>query len=258
MMTAGAFAPTTANGQAGVQRSPGGQPLTAQQEVPKNPNFVDTITVGRLPTGSCEWSKAAQRIRPGKPGTTTRPGPANEKTCTVLAYNYTTGSGQELPEVVQFAYVEDHKVPLPKRAVLNFADTFTVARKADGNCDWSKTPIRTGKRGSSSYLAEVLVVKCWGVVYNVTFPPQDLTGVKADTETVVLIDGPPSRTAFADVRYAVLSTFAKPDTIHISNVRVKGDSAWATVQHSPSAWTSYTLVRKSGAWSIVTRTPTRR
>jgi hypothetical protein len=177
----------------------------------------------------------------------------------MIASNYTSGSGKEPPMVVGFAYIEDHKLPVPKNAVLNFADTFTVVRKADRNCDWSKTPAKQGKPGSSSYLGEVLVAKCWGVVYNITSPPQDQTGMKTDTTTMVFTDGPaPSPTVFADVNAAVRKTFAKPDTITISNVRVKGDSAWATVQHSHSAWTAYTLVRKSGAWSIVTRVPARR
>ena len=83
--------------------------------------------------------------------------------------------------------------------------------------------------------------------------------MRADTVTMVITDGPaPSPTVHADVSAAVLRTFAKPDTIHISNIRVKGDSAWATVQHSPSAGTTYTLVRTTGAWSIVGRVPARR
>ena len=49
--------------------------------------------------------------------------------------------------------------------MLNFADTFTVARRSDGNCDWSKTPVRTGKPGSSSYLGEARTTECWRVVY---------------------------------------------------------------------------------------------
>jgi hypothetical protein len=40
----------------------------AQAQEPPKPNFVDTITVGRLPTGGCRWRDAARRIRPGKPG----------------------------------------------------------------------------------------------------------------------------------------------------------------------------------------------
>ena len=174
----------------------------------QNLNWVDTITVGRLPTGSCEWSNVQARMRPGKRGTTTMPGLANETTCTVLAYNYTTGSERDFPSVYSFAYVQDRQPVPPKNAVLNFADTFTVARKPDGSCDWSKMPLRTGKPGSGSYLAGVLVKNCWGVVYNVTHPPQDTTGMKADTTTVVFFaDGPaPSPTALADVALAILTS----------------------------------------------------
>jgi hypothetical protein len=155
------------------------------QEPPKNSNWVDTITVGRLPTGGCEWSRAAQRIRQGKPGTTTRPGPANEKTCTVLAYNYTTGSENDPPSVAGFAFIEDHKSPVPEYGVLNFADTFTVARRPDGNCDWSKTPVRPGKPGSASYLGEARTTECWGVVYNVTFPLPDTTRMKTSVSIMI-------------------------------------------------------------------------
>jgi len=69
--------------------------VTAGQEPPRNTNWVDTVAVGRLPTGGCEWSKVSERMRPGKPGTTTTAGTPNEKTCTVIVYNATTSSGQE-------------------------------------------------------------------------------------------------------------------------------------------------------------------
>jgi hypothetical protein len=150
---------------------------------PETANFVDTITVARLPTGSCEWSTVTPRLRYGNPGTTTRAEHPNEKTCTVVASNYTTGSSTEPPEVVAFAYVQDFKHPPPGNAVLNFADTFTVARTADGTCDWSRIPNRRGKPGSASYLGEMLATKCWGVVYNVTYPPRPPAHVEADTTT---------------------------------------------------------------------------
>lgn len=150
--------------------------------VPRDTNWVDTITVGRLPTGSCEWSKV--RLRSGKPGTTTHAGTASERTCTVLAYNLTTGTAKDRPATMVFSFVEDHGPrTLPKGSVLNFADTFTVARKPDGNCAWETTPIRRGPKGSSSTMGEVRVKDCWGVVYNVTLPAELLNprGVKADT-----------------------------------------------------------------------------
>lgn len=149
------------------------------------PNWVDTITVGRLATGGCEWEKAAPRMRPGNPGTTTRPGPLNEKTCTVLASNYTTGTGQERPLVVGFVYVQDHSYPPGKNVVLNFADTFTVARQPDGRCDWRNTPFRPGIPGSSSYVGEVRTKDCWGVVYNVNFPPQDAIATRTSVSIVL-------------------------------------------------------------------------
>ena len=139
--------------------------------VPRDTNRVDTITVGRLPTGSCEWSKV--RLRPGKRGTTTLAGTPSERTCTVVAYNVTTGTEQDTPVVVSFGYMQDRgPMTLPKGAVLNFADTFTVARRPDGECDWRKTPSRPGPKGSASTVGEVRVKDCWGVVYNVTFPPE--------------------------------------------------------------------------------------
>ena len=80
--------------------------VAAGQEPPRNTNWVDTIAVGRLPTGGCEWSKVSERMRTGKPGTTTRAGTPSERTCTVIVYNTTTGSGQERPIVVGFGYVQ--------------------------------------------------------------------------------------------------------------------------------------------------------
>jgi len=84
---------------------------TAAQELPRNTNWVDTVAVGRLPTGGCEWSKVSERMRPGKPGTTTRAGTPSERTCTVIVYNTTTGSGQERPIVVGFGYAQDQQSP---------------------------------------------------------------------------------------------------------------------------------------------------
>ena len=76
--------------------------------------------------------------------------------------------------------------------------------------------------------------------------------MKADTTTVVFTDGPPpSPTALGDARAAVLKKFAKPDTVQITNTRLKGDSAWVTVRHSPSTWTTYTVVNRRGVWTIV-------
>jgi hypothetical protein len=154
----------------------------------KAPNWVDTITVARLPSGGCEWSKVQQRMRPGKRGTTTIAGPAEEKTCTVLVSNHTTGAETDPPSVVGFAYVQDHKSPVPSSAVLNFADTFTVARRPNGNCDWGRTPFRQGKKGSSSFLGEARTTKCWGVVYNVTMPPPDTTGMKTSVSIMIGAD----------------------------------------------------------------------
>lgn len=239
-----------------------GQVPPPGQNPSATPNWVDTITVGRLPTGGCEWSAVHRRLRPGNPGSTTKTGPTNEKTCTVLAYNYTTGSGREPPMVSTFVYFEDRKFPVPKNAVLNFADTFTVAQRPDGSCEWGRAPFRQGPRGSWSTYGEFRSVGCWGVVHNISWlvpPTQDTRGVKADTTELVASDtgSPRSPTAVPDAQAAVLKTFAKPDTIQISGTRWKGDSVWVTVRHTPETWTRYALVQRGGAWQIIDRVPGR-
>lgn len=227
-----------------------------------SPNWVDTIKVDRLPTGGCHWSNAARRMRPGDRGTTTRPGTPDEKTCTVLFSNYTTGSPSAPPYTQSFAFVEDHKYPIPPGSVLNFADTFTVARRPDGSCDWGELPRRNGPPGSSSGLAVVRTATCWGVVYNLSRigPIPEEAGMEADTMTLIPAsdgrDTPPERTAQADG--VVRKAFANGETIHISNRRFKGDSAWVNVQHTPTSWTIFTLVWVNDAWKITQRTASSR
>lgn len=136
-----------ARADSGAQRRP----------APTDTNWVDTITVGRLPTGSCEWSTV--RLRPGKRGTTTSAAEPRERTCTVVVYNITTGTEKDPPVMMSFHFVQDHgPTTLPKGTVLNFADTFTVARRPDGECDWRRTPpFRKAPKGSSWTTGEVRV-----------------------------------------------------------------------------------------------------
>lgn len=222
--------------------------VVANGQTPQGPaNWVDTITVGRLPTGSCHWSTAATRMRPGKPGTTTMPGPANEKTCTVLFSNYTTGGATDRPAVVAFPFVEDRKSPVPKGAVLNFADTFTVARRPDGNCDWSKTPVRQGKSGTSSYLAEVRVTRCWGVVHNLTYPRKAEGPVKAETAVFRGLSDDELR---ADMKasYALLKKEHVSESDVVRTSRGKNDAVM--VVRIPTGEAHYRLAKKHGVWSI--------
>jgi hypothetical protein len=218
------------------------------QTPPRRANWVDTITVDRLPTGSCHWSAAARRMRPGKPGTATTAGPPNDKTCTVLFSNYTTGNPTDLPRVDAFSAPEDYKSPLPVGAVVNFADTFTVARTRDGKCDWSRTPIRTGKPGSSSYLAERLVSKCWGVVRNVTFARTvDQVPLKADT---VVFRGPSDDELLADMK-ATSELLRKAGVSETDVVRGSRGRTNAEIGvRLPKGEARYTFVKKDGVWFI--------
>jgi hypothetical protein len=56
--------------------------------------------------------------------------------------------------------VRDRTMTLTPGVIRHFADTFTVSRKADGTCDWSKTPVKPGKPGTSSVLAEASNARC--------------------------------------------------------------------------------------------------
>jgi hypothetical protein len=160
-------------GMAGVAAGPVAQPLPIAEKLAAFPdtNWVDTITVGRLPTGGCEWAQAWQKLRTGKAGTTTTTGKTSEKTCRVLIYNITTGTAMDIPLVETEPYVQDADPPtLPKGTVLNAADTLTVGRLPDGECDWGQLRFRMGPKGSSVYIAAVRVTTCWAVVHNVTIP----------------------------------------------------------------------------------------
>ena len=224
------------------------------------PNWVDTIKVGRLPTGGCHWSTAARRMRRGNRGTTTSQGPLDERTCTVLFSNYTTGSTSDPPAVMGFAFIEDHKYPIPPGSVLNFADTFTVARRPDGSCDWGRFPVRNGPPGSSSLLGEARTATCWGVTYNISGPGRAPVEMMADTTTLLTPTTgavtPPER--MHQVDSLVRSEFAIGKTIHISNRRFKGDTAWVNVQHTPTSWTIFTLVWVNDAWKVTQRTTSTR
>jgi hypothetical protein len=213
---------------------------------PQNPNWVDTITVGRLPTGSCRWSTV--RIRPGKRGTMSQAGEPIEKTCTVLVYNYTTGSSQDLPGTVAFGYREDHKVTLPKGAIVHFADTFTVARKPNGNCDWSKTPLRAGRPGSGSTVTETRVKDCWGVVTNYTSTVrQDTTGMKADTQVV---RGPSDTQLLEDMK-ATGDLLKKAHVSENDVVRTSRGSANAEiVVRLRRGEAHYWFTKSNGVWAI--------
>jgi hypothetical protein len=220
----------------------------ASAQVPRGPaNWVDTIVVGRLPTGSCHWSTASARLRPGKPGTTTWPGPPNEKTCTVLFSNYTTGRATDPPGIVAFAYIEDHKVPVPRGASLNFADTFTVARKPDGTCDWSKTPFRQGKPGTSSYVGEIRVTRCWGVVNNVTYARSVENPLQSDT---TVVRGLSDEELVADMKatYALLKKHGVSEADVVRTSRGKTDAMMVVRLRKGEA--RYTLAKKDGVWSI--------
>jgi hypothetical protein len=233
----------------------------AQGPPPREMNFADTIRVGRLPTGGCEWATVAGRMRPGKPGTTTRAGDPSETTCTVTVYNYTSGSASDAPALVGFTYVQDRKLPVPSNGVLNFADTFTVARRPDGNCDWSRTPVRPGPRGSTSYMGEVLTKDCWGVVYNVTFPPRDTTGMRTSTSTSIsphVWEGPDTLSGRGrqtrDVANVAITVI--PRGARIAMMTITGDSLATVVVSPPGSPTGpqQYLFRKQGArWVAVSR-----
>jgi hypothetical protein len=232
--------------------------LTAQVDRSATPpNWVDTIKVERLPTGGCNWSTAARRMRPGNRGTTTRSGRIDEKTCTVLFLNYTTGSPTDTPSVEGFAFVEDHKYPVPPGAVLNFADTFTVARRPDGSCEWGRFPFRNGPPGSSSRLAEARTTTCWGVIHNLSglSPSPASAAPLADTTTLISsVSGAAARPeAMQQIDGVVRKEFPSGERIHISNRRFKGDSAWVNVQHTPTSWTIFTLVWVNAGWKVTQR-----
>ena len=221
--------------------------VAAGQLPTTKPTWVDTVTVERLPTGSCHWSSASARMRPGKPGTTTMPGPTNEKTCTVLFSNYTTGGAADRPALIAFSYMEDRTSAVPKGAVLNFADTFTVARRPDGTCDWSKTPVRQGKPGSSSYLAEVRVTRCWGVVHNLTYARTIEAPLKADS---VVFRGLSDDELLADMK----ATSALLKQAHVSENDVvrtgRGKNDAVIVIRLPKGEAHYTFAKTNGVWAI--------
>jgi hypothetical protein len=95
---------------------------------------------------------------------------------------------------------QDRKMTLAPGTTLNFADTFTVARTADGLCDWAKTPLKPGKPGSGSVLAETNNARCWGVVWNLTFPPTGRSQMKVDSAMKRDPEGPPRADTIAILR----------------------------------------------------------
>jgi hypothetical protein len=104
---------------------------------------------------------------------------------TVLGSTITAGwVAAQARDTTTYPGVQDHKMKLTAGTTLHFADTFIVARKPDGKCDWSKTPAKPGKPGTNSVLAEASNARCWGVVWNVTFPPHGMSKLKPDTAIV--------------------------------------------------------------------------
>jgi hypothetical protein len=183
-----------------------------------------------------------------------------EKTCTVFAFNYTTGSEMDPPLVEGFAYVEDHKYPVPGNGALNFADTFTVARREDGNCDWGKTPVRQGTKGSASLLGEVRTTECWGVVYNVTLPPPDTARMKRSESIVIgpdVWEGPDTLTGRGrqarDIANAAGSVV--PIGSRLEQMSITDDSLANVVAVRPGAERYWYFFRKRGSEWVVAGKP---
>ena len=130
---------------------------------------------------------------------------------------------------------------------MNFADTFTVARKPDGTCDWSKTPFRQGKPGTSSYVGEIRVTRCWGVVNNVTYARSVENPLQSDT---TVVRGLSDEELVADMKatYALLKKHgvSEADVVRAS----RGKTNAMMVVRLPKGEARYTLAKKGGVWSI--------
>lgn len=160
-------------------RDSAGRPIGAGQDhnfpVPPNAilHWADTFTVARGPDGVCLWGTAPWRN--GKPGTVFYLAEVRNATCFGVIHNIT---------------------PAPPRVLLNFADTFTVARLQNGNCDWSKSPVLPPKPGTVSRTVQGSEQTCSGVVWNVrldpTFMKFDTTRAVSKSDTVSVPGTPPA------------------------------------------------------------------
>jgi hypothetical protein len=154
--------------------------------------------------------------------------------------------------------VEDYTLPVPPRNVLNFADTFTVARRADGTCDWSKVPARPGKRGTSSYLGERHAATCSGVVYNVTDPPRANVGIQSDITVMVAPSVWEGRDTTAgrgrqarDVVNAVQRRLGSAESVTSVTFQSGDTTARVMTTVSPTRVRFYSLRKRNGGWEVI-------
>jgi hypothetical protein len=167
------------------------------------------------------------------------------------------------PPRLQPGSVNDTDYVLPYQSNFTGREAFTAPRGKDGRCNWSvvRPKRRLVPNAENAFIGEKHERTCDGVFYFTFIPPEYRVGgpgqkpepgVKSDTTTVVASDEQrmPTPEGLRAARAAVLKRFTKPETISISNSRVKGDSAWLTVRHA-AASTTYTVVKRGAAWEVV-------
>lgn len=143
----------------------------------------------------------------------------------------------------------------PAGGILNSTDTVSVARLADGSCDWRTMKVIPGKPGTSTWPGPTDVKTCTAIHYNVTFPV-NAQPMRADTATAI----PPRRqqsdaarvvsaSDSAAIRTAARTLVPKADNVSVTDrVTIQVDTAWATVWVSEFSGRIFRVERRDGTW----------